>query len=336
MSARAKTCHLTTPTLRPPHYSNATTTSLLRRCDLVVLPMPKAVTSRKVVVIRGAPVDTTVKFKTVNRTRNKSGRAIANNVKTTLEFLPSDSTPPPSAILDPYSRDSETDDDEQIQPIAQKGPSRAVSVSPRVICNIDSRLSRKQSRLSEWVPLREEDLDELVRLDGLGGSPLACVHCQCPAQFRCDDCGVEDLICQPCLLTSHSNLPFHAVEVCSVCIKFMVTCSSPIAMERSALFQGTSCRTWPRDTTRSLDWQHVPLPLQALSTHRFRHRWRSSSCRQVLPVYSRRPHLPPSTAVEEEMVPRHVDSTTHRFHLQDPQLLSRTPVPQQDKSLRLL
>ena len=95
--------------------------------------MPKAVALRKVTALRGAPVDTTVKFKSLSRGRNKAGRATANDIKTTLEFLPSEPTPlPPSVLPDMHSEnpeDPESDDEELIQLKTQKGPSRAVSVS---------------------------------------------------------------------------------------------------------------------------------------------------------------------------------------------------------------
>ena len=94
--------------------------------------MPKAAALRKVTAIRGAPVDGAVKFRSINRGRNKTGRATANNVKTTLEFLPSEPepTPPPlPTLLDTYPESPQSGDEEGIQLKTPKGPSKAVSVS---------------------------------------------------------------------------------------------------------------------------------------------------------------------------------------------------------------
>lgn len=87
--------------------------------------MPKAAAPRKVT----APVDATVKFKTINRARNKAGRATASNVKTTLELLPLEPAPPPSVLPDHIPQDPESDVEEKIQLKTQKNTSKAVSVS---------------------------------------------------------------------------------------------------------------------------------------------------------------------------------------------------------------
>ena len=91
-------------------------------------PMPKVVAPRK-----GALAEGTVKFKTVNRGRNKAGRPTATTVKSSVEPLPPKSQPtlaPSSVIPDLDPRDSESEGEQEIQLPAQKGRSRAVSVSP--------------------------------------------------------------------------------------------------------------------------------------------------------------------------------------------------------------
>jgi hypothetical protein len=108
--------------------------------------MLKAATLRKVTAIRSAPVDTTVKFKTINRGRNKTGHATISNVKTTLEFLPSDPepapapepTPPPPVLSDTLPGDSELDGEDVIQLTTPKGRSKAVLVSFHVSRGVDS------------------------------------------------------------------------------------------------------------------------------------------------------------------------------------------------------
>jgi hypothetical protein len=68
--------------------------------------------------------------------------------------------------------------------------------------------------LAEWLPWKEEFLDEILHLESLGGRPLQCVACQQPATFRCEDCFGLDLLCQACLLGSHARHPFHRIKVC--------------------------------------------------------------------------------------------------------------------------
>jgi len=98
--------------------------------------MPKAAVPRKFTVTSGAPANVTVKYKSINRGRNQVGRATASNVKTTVKVLPPEPTPvPPSFEPDPVDPDSE---EEEIQLITPKGPSRAVSVSLYTAHDVES------------------------------------------------------------------------------------------------------------------------------------------------------------------------------------------------------
>ena len=65
----------------------------------------------------------------------------------------------------------------------------------------------------EWIPWRDQFLEELLRSEGLGGFPLQCTECQLPASFRCQDCFGLGLLCQTCLLSTHARHPLHRVEV---------------------------------------------------------------------------------------------------------------------------
>lgn len=71
----------------------------------------------------------------------------------------------------------------------------------------------RQAKLTEWLPWREDFLDELLCLDGLDGRPLVCIVCQGPGNLRCTDCCGQDIFCEACLLISHRRLPLHRVEV---------------------------------------------------------------------------------------------------------------------------
>ena len=74
--------------------------------------------------------------------------------------------------------------------------------------------SEQQAKLAEWLPWREEYLDELLCSDGLDSRPLVCVACQRPGNTWCVDCCGQDIFCDTCLLVLHSWLPLHRVEVC--------------------------------------------------------------------------------------------------------------------------
>ena len=92
--------------------------------------MPKVVAPRS--SARGPLADGAVKIKTVNRTRNKAGRPKATAVKTSVVLPPPKRKPassPPLVSPDPHPQDPELEDEQEIQLPAQKGPSRAVSVS---------------------------------------------------------------------------------------------------------------------------------------------------------------------------------------------------------------
>jgi len=198
---RAKSCHLTsTPR---------------RLCDFASSAMPKVAAPRKVGSVSSAPANTTVNIKSFNRGRNKIGRTTASNIKTTVEPIAPEPTPPPLLFVLPDPVNPESESEEEVPLTTPKGPSRAVSVSLHV-----SRhwvlLNHQQKNLGDWLAHREEDLDDLAFLEGLGDDPPDCVFCQSPAQFRCGDCFGGDLVCKPCLMRSHSKLPLHVVEVRSI------------------------------------------------------------------------------------------------------------------------
>ena len=74
-----------------------------------------------------------------------------------------------------------------------------------------------QSKLLEWITLRDSTLDELLRLDGLGSfiGHEACSNClKTETMFRCLDCGHGiKLLCQRCLVNKHHELELHRILV---------------------------------------------------------------------------------------------------------------------------
>ncbi|KDQ58042.1 hypothetical protein JAAARDRAFT_129485, partial [Jaapia argillacea MUCL 33604] len=67
--------------------------------------------------------------------------------------------------------------------------------------------------LKTWIPYRDEYLDELISLEGMGRSRcLGCLDCQQAAFFQCWDCFGGDLVCGECLVRRHQQSPLHRVE----------------------------------------------------------------------------------------------------------------------------
>ena len=95
--------------------------------------------------------------------------------------------------------------------------------------------SAQQAKLAEWLPWREDYLDELLCSDRLDGRPLVCVACQCPGNTRCVDCCGQDIFCDTCLLVSHSRLPLHRVEV-----RFFIAITSYIPYQPFTPSDGTA------------------------------------------------------------------------------------------------
>ncbi|KAI0066772.1 hypothetical protein BV25DRAFT_1867938 [Artomyces pyxidatus] len=75
--------------------------------------------------------------------------------------------------------------------------------------------SFKIDLLREWLPLRDNFLDELIRLEGLGRHPEVplCTSCnEVEACTRCTDCIGSPLVCKACLCGAHQLEPFHRVQ----------------------------------------------------------------------------------------------------------------------------
>jgi hypothetical protein len=68
--------------------------------------------------------------------------------------------------------------------------------------------------LRQWMPERDNYLQELLRLDGragLGGNCGLC-HAEGP-EYRCEDCFGGSIFCQQCTVNLHACMPLHRIEV---------------------------------------------------------------------------------------------------------------------------
>jgi hypothetical protein len=74
-----------------------------------------------------------------------------------------------------------------------------------------------------WLLYRQRYLDELLMQDALtldekDGLPR-CEECESylssdqTKPYRCSDCSLTPLLCESCLTSSHTRLPFHRIEV---------------------------------------------------------------------------------------------------------------------------
>ncbi|KAH9911957.1 uncharacterized protein BXZ73DRAFT_56700, partial [Epithele typhae] len=72
-------------------------------------------------------------------------------------------------------------------------------------------------KVLEWIPLRQEFLDEILRFEGSeyfkNGSSAVCQACNVPgADLRCTRCGTRALYCDGCVVKRHRNLELHILE----------------------------------------------------------------------------------------------------------------------------
>lgn len=70
--------------------------------------------------------------------------------------------------------------------------------------------------MSDWLAQRSVMLDELLRMDGLGGltTPGKCTRCmERVGEYRCEECLGGDLFCSVCIVSCHHQLPLHRIQV---------------------------------------------------------------------------------------------------------------------------
>lgn len=65
--------------------------------------------------------------------------------------------------------------------------------------------------MKNWLPLRDEYLDELIRGEGRGANTSdTCNQCNAKVDlYRCKDCSAPPLLCAKCTATTHTHTPFH-------------------------------------------------------------------------------------------------------------------------------
>lgn len=84
------------------------------------------------------------------------------------------------------------------------------------LCRYLSNLLLQDEPLAAWMPLRDEYLDEVLRLEGRGrfGRSLMCGLCgEDAAEYRCCECVGGRLLCKACTLATHALLPLHRIQV---------------------------------------------------------------------------------------------------------------------------
>ncbi|KAI0060273.1 hypothetical protein BV25DRAFT_1871286 [Artomyces pyxidatus] len=69
--------------------------------------------------------------------------------------------------------------------------------------------------MTQWIPLRDSFLDEMIRHEGLGRHetvPL-CTGCNAvEASVRCEDCLGSPMLCPSCICSVHATDPFHRIQ----------------------------------------------------------------------------------------------------------------------------
>ncbi|KAI0654576.1 hypothetical protein C8Q70DRAFT_876809, partial [Cubamyces menziesii] len=73
-------------------------------------------------------------------------------------------------------------------------------------------------QINDWLPFRDDFLDELLRYEGceqpIESGEVLCELCNTvEAMARCQDCRRRPLVCKECLLHSHTDLPLHRPEI---------------------------------------------------------------------------------------------------------------------------
>lgn len=68
-----------------------------------------------------------------------------------------------------------------------------------------------------WIPLRDEYLDETMRLEGRGDASDECAECRTAgATLQCEDCIGNQLVCPGCCVLHHQRSPLHRIKVSRV------------------------------------------------------------------------------------------------------------------------
>jgi hypothetical protein len=132
-------------------------------------------------------------------------------------------------------------EEDEIKPRSRRYVSSVsqIFLPPSWSAGLISVLLLQDEPLKQWIPLRDEYLDELLRLEGRGEftSPTcpSCVHdafdvfddssTPSPPSIRCQDCFTGELLCEKCCVRLHRQHPLHVIEVSEVsCFKILDYC----------------------------------------------------------------------------------------------------------------
>lgn len=155
----------------------------------------------------------------------------------------------------PFDTEEEVveDPDEDEKEVAEgEGPSkRDARETVHCITHFHSpRSDKAQGWLAqEWLPHRQDYLDELLRGEGMGDADktLSCKACATghdrPAKYRCQDCFSNELLCQQCVVDRHEFLPLHRLLVSQplICFDSLLI---QIVLVRKFFPQGITVQSW--------------------------------------------------------------------------------------------
>ena len=99
--------------------------------------------------------------------------------------------------------------------------SRSVSVSASYFCHVIFFIFF-QTKIREWIPHRGVFLHEVLHREAPPPNNLSCATCILSPEYRCLTCVPKQLVCKGCLLSRHTRVPFHKVQV--HILKFIPSC----------------------------------------------------------------------------------------------------------------
>lgn len=115
----------------------------------------------------------------------------------------------------------------------------------------------KDEPLKDWMPHRDEYLEELFWHDGRAGASSLCPSCvqsaPCTAEYACKDCLAGQLLCADCIVRRHVENPFHRIRVGFAPSRSRhesLTCPAT-AVARCMLGTSQSSFYWPAGSTRT-------------------------------------------------------------------------------------
>lgn len=179
--------------------------------------------------------------------------------------------------------------------------------------------------MEQWIPHRDQYLDELLRHEGLGDATASPICADCGVEnglYKCASCCGDRITCGSCMVASHSMLPLHVILV-----SFALSFVSPITdiqteMERALFWEilaritraGHSTRTFAGTTVLEPEWPDSP--------DRIRHQWRVSSQSSILWMCSFTERCSPAhSAATSQVVSSYAHPSSNCLHICFPRSL---------------